>query len=77
MAGQPRSKAVSEYSEVEEPFLHQLTAQGWSVIDRGNGIVQNAAPSLRRSFQEWLLPDVFDAAGLGICPATALHEQAP
>lgn len=53
---------MSEYSEVEQPFLHQLAAQGWTVIDQGNGVPQDAAPSLRRSFREWLLPDVFDEA---------------
>lgn len=53
---------MSEYSEVEQPFLHQLAAQGWTVIDQGNGVPQDAAPSLRRSFREWLLSDVFDEA---------------
>jgi type I restriction enzyme, R subunit len=53
---------MSEYSEVEQPFLHQLAAQGWTVIDQGNGVPQDAAPSLRRSFREWMLPDVFDEA---------------
>ncbi len=53
---------MSEYSEVEQPFLHQLAAQGWTVIDQGNGVPQDAAPSLRRSFREWMLPNVFDEA---------------
>jgi type I restriction enzyme R subunit len=53
---------MSEYTEVEQTFLHQLAAQGWTVIDQGNGVPQDAAPSLRRSFREWLLPDVFDEA---------------
>jgi type I restriction enzyme, R subunit len=53
---------MSEYTEVEQPFLHQLAAQGWTVIDQGNGVPQDAAPSLRRSFREWMLPDVFDEA---------------
>lgn len=53
---------MSEYTEVEQPFLHQLAAQGWTVIDQGNGVPQKAAPSLRRSFREWMLPDVFDEA---------------
>ena len=54
---------MSEYSEVEQPFLHQLAEQGWTVIDQGNGVPQDAAPSLRRSFREWMLPDVFNEAG--------------
>ena len=29
---------MSEYTEVEQPFLQQLAAQGWPVIDQGNGI---------------------------------------
>ena len=53
---------MSEYTEVEQPFLHQLAEQGWTVIDQGNGVPQKAAPSLRRSFREWMLPDVFDEA---------------
>ena len=26
---------MSEYSEVEKPFLQQLAMQGWTVIDQG------------------------------------------
>jgi len=53
---------VSEYTEVERPFLDQLAAQGWTVIDQGGGVPQEAASSLRGHFREWLLPDVFDEA---------------
>lgn len=53
---------MSEYTEVERPFLAQLAEQGWTVIDQGAGIPQEAAPSLRANFRQWLLPDVFDAA---------------
>ena len=53
---------MSEYSEVEQPFLQQLAEQGWTVIDQGAGVPQDAAPSLRSSFREWLLPSVFDSA---------------
>ncbi|MGS0757965.1 type I restriction endonuclease, partial [Roseateles sp. GG27B] len=53
---------MSEYSEVELPFLQQLAAQGWTVIDQGSGIPQDAAPSLRANFRQWLLPEVFTAA---------------
>ncbi len=26
---------MSEYTEVEQPFLHQLQALGWDIIDQG------------------------------------------
>lgn len=51
---------MSEYSEVERPFLQQLAAQGWTIIDQGSGVPQDAQVSLRNNFREWLLPDVFD-----------------
>ncbi|MDN5565832.1 MAG: HsdR family type I site-specific deoxyribonuclease [Psychrobacter sp.] len=50
---------MSEYSEVEQPFLQQLTDLGWLSIDQGEGIPHNPAISLRQSFRQWLLPDVF------------------
>ncbi|MCH8621005.1 HsdR family type I site-specific deoxyribonuclease [Undibacterium sp. TS12] len=50
---------MSEYSEVEQPFLQQLAAQGWTVIDQSSGIPQDAAPSLRMNFKQFLLPEVF------------------
>ena len=53
---------MSEYTEVEQPFLRQLADQGWTVIDHGMGVPKDAAPSLRSNFRQWLLPSVFDAA---------------
>jgi len=54
---------MSEYSEVELPFLQQLATQGWTVVDQGcSTIPQDPAASLRTSFREWLLPGVFDEA---------------
>ncbi|HEY8907386.1 MAG TPA: type I restriction endonuclease, partial [Rhodoferax sp.] len=54
---------MSEYSEVELPFLQQLAAQGWTVVDQGCATIpQDPAASLRTSFREWLLPGVFDEA---------------
>ena len=50
---------MSEYTEVERPFLAQLAAQGWTVIDQGAQLPQDAAPSLRSSFRPWWLPGVF------------------
>ena len=58
---------MSEYSEVELPFLQQLAAQGWTVVDQGFATIpQDPAASLRTSFREWLLPGVFDEAVRGI-----------
>ena len=53
---------MSEYTEVEQPFLRQLAEQGWTVIDQGPGVPQDAAPSLRGNFRQWILPQVFDQA---------------
>lgn len=53
---------MSEYSEVEQPFLQQLADQGWTVIDQGAGVPRDPAPSLRGNFRQWLLPSVFNAA---------------
>ncbi|MBS1854932.1 MAG: type I restriction endonuclease subunit R [Acidobacteria bacterium] len=54
---------MSEYFHVEKPFLDQLGALGWTVVDQGHGIIPSApAASLRTSFREWLLPQVFCAA---------------
>lgn len=53
---------MSEYSEVEKPFLDQLAEQGWTVIDQGSGIPQQAGLSLRSNFRQWLLPEIFDQA---------------
>lgn len=51
---------MSEYLHVEKPFLDQLATLGWTVIDQGYGIIpSDPAVSLRGSFREWLLPEVF------------------
>lgn len=51
---------MSEYLHVEKPFLDQLAALGWTVIDQGQGCIpSDPATSLRGSFREWLLPEVF------------------
>jgi type I restriction enzyme, R subunit len=51
---------MSEYTEVEQPFLQQLHTLGWQIIDQGQGIPQNPALSLRLNFRQWLLPEVFN-----------------
>ncbi|MGU7816983.1 type I restriction endonuclease subunit R [Burkholderia sp. AW49-1] len=53
---------MSEYTEVERPFLQQLAELGWTVIDQGTGVPQDAALSLRGNFRQWLLTEVFDRA---------------
>ncbi len=51
---------MSEYLHVEKPFLDQLAALGWQVIDQGYSLIPSApVASLRTSFREYLLPEVF------------------
>lgn len=54
---------MSEYLHVEKPFLDQLAALGWTAIDQGQGFIpSDPSASLRGSFREWLLPEVFREA---------------
>ncbi len=43
---------MSEYTEVEQPFLAQLAAQGWNVIDQGSDIptITGSAPGFHYFF---------------------------
>ncbi|MCP4721538.1 MAG: type I restriction endonuclease subunit R [Desulfobacteraceae bacterium] len=50
---------MSEYTEVEQPFLDQLQVLGWMAVDQGSGIPHNPVKSLRQNFRQWILPDVF------------------
>lgn len=51
---------MSEYTDVKKPFLDQLDEPGWAVIDQGVGVIPaDRATSLRASFCEWLLEEVF------------------
>jgi type I restriction enzyme, R subunit len=50
---------MSEYTEVERPFLHQLQDLGWEIIDQGPSIPADPAHSLRQGFRQWILPQVF------------------
>ncbi|MGB5054634.1 MAG: type I restriction endonuclease, partial [Nitrospirales bacterium] len=51
---------MSEYLHVEKPFLDQLCALGWQVTDQGQGMIpSDPAKSLRGTFREWILPEVF------------------
>jgi len=65
---------MSEYTEVEQPFLAQLESLGWTVIDQGQKIPQNSSKSLRQSFRQWLLPDVFAGAASTINKVVAGKE---
>ena len=54
---------MSEYFHVEKPFLDQLAKLGWTVIDQGHALIPfDPATSLRGSFREWLLLEVFRGA---------------
>lgn len=53
---------MSEYSFVEKPFLDQLDALDWDVIDQGTGIPTDPTKSLRTSFREVSLRDEFNQA---------------
>ena len=51
---------MSEYINVEHPFLEKLREIGWQVIDKGNGgIPQDPADTMRTSFSEVVLKDEF------------------
>ncbi|GAB4181368.1 MAG: hypothetical protein Tsb002_01330 [Wenzhouxiangellaceae bacterium] len=54
---------MSEYLHVEKPLLQQFAALGWNVIDQGQGFIpSDPSKSLRTTFREWFLPEVFRAA---------------
>ena len=51
---------MSEYAHVEKPLLTQLARLGWTVIDQGcQSIPHDPAASLRSSFRDLILPQVF------------------
>lgn len=51
---------MSEYAHVEMPLLTQLAGLGWTAIDHGVGVIpQDPAKSLRASFRDLVLPQVF------------------
>ncbi len=51
---------MSEYRNVEKPFLNSLHGFGWQIIDQGcNAIPQDATLSLRSNFREIVLRDAF------------------
>lgn len=50
---------MSEYRYVEKPFLDQLAALGWTIIDQGDGVPIDPAKSLRTDFREVVIKDEF------------------
>lgn len=50
---------MSEYAFVEKPFLEQLAALGWRVVDQGAGLPMDPTQSHRTSFREVILRDLF------------------
>ncbi|SFD91116.1 type I restriction enzyme, R subunit [Thiohalospira halophila DSM 15071] len=59
---------MSEFTEVEQPFLEQLQGLGWDIIDQGPEIPADPARSRRATFRQWLLPEVFNQAVAAINP---------
>ena len=54
---------MSEYFNVEKPFLKKLEQLGWEpVIDQGEGVPQDTYPSFRKNFKEVVLEDKFKEA---------------
>ena len=56
---------MTEYRDVERPFLDQLKTLGWRIIDQGTGSgepPQDPAASERDSFREVVLADRFKEA---------------
>jgi len=51
---------MSEYINVEKPFLKKLIQLGWEpVVDQGEGIPQDSKPSFRKNFKEVILEEIF------------------
>lgn len=53
---------MSERTQVEKPFLDQLAALGWDIIDHGEGKPTDPASSHRADFREVALRSVFKTA---------------
>ena len=72
---------MSEYLHVEKPFLQQLAALGWNTMNQSQGFIPSCpSESLRTSFREWFLPEVFRDAVRDInltlgCQAHRLHAN--
>lgn len=51
---------MSEHAFVEKPFLDQLAALDWQVVDQGPGVPTDPTKSFRASFREVALKDIFN-----------------
>jgi len=65
---------MSEYTEVEQPFLQQLETLGWTAIDQGPDIPHDPEKSLRQTFRQWILPEVF-AKAVSVINKTSTGES--
>ena len=61
---------MSEYTEVEQPFLQQLQALGWDVIDQGQDIPSDPSKSLRPDFDIGCYPRYLTARLLRLTPGS-------
>src|SRR5262249_47220598 len=50
---------MSEYRNVEQPFLNKLRQLGWTAIDQGPGVPSDPFKSHRRTFREVTLEKIF------------------
>ena len=46
---------MSEYTEVEQPFLQQPASLGWTIIDQGREIPRGPSRSHCQTFRQWIL----------------------
>ena len=53
---------MSEYTEVERPFLQQPASLGWTIIDQGREIPRDPRRSHCQTFRQWILPKAFAKA---------------
>lgn len=58
---------MSEYTEVEQPFLQQLQSLGWAIMSQGQDIPSDPAKSKRSSFRQWLLPQILQRSSAFKC----------
>jgi type I restriction enzyme R subunit len=50
---------MSEYKNVEKPFLEQLSNLGWTIIDQGPAFPTDPSKSLRTDFKEIIIRSIF------------------
>ena len=65
---------MSEYNNVEQPFLKKLEETHWDIIVQGTGIPQDPIVSLRSSFNEVALKGKF-IESVGKINPLAIKEQ--